>query len=283
MAIKINYTNEFSKLKSVVLYRPAAEEIDQGPPDKSMYISIPNVQSVLEEFDGIVHKLQQLGIEVIVLDGKGTTEPTSNMIFLRDVAFVFKSDIILARMKHDLRKNEPIKFRDLLLERNPELLSHIKEIGHGTFEGADLIIKDNKEIMTYTGSRTTETAIEELKKVYPSTNFINIPANIDRVPQHLLGSIHIIDQRLVTRRVKYCAADLDNYKYVNFDEDDETGNGLSLNILTVGPSEVLMPKNRNKTKAILEANGITCHEIEINEIHKMGGGLACMVLPIDRC
>jgi len=41
-------------------------------------------------------------------------------------------------------------------------------------------------------------------------------------------------------------------------------------------------KVTQKTKAIYEAAGITCHETPCYEIGKLSGALACMTLPIKR-
>lgn len=264
------------------MYRHDKSEIEQSDSDTAMYLSIPDADKVLREFDGIVDKLEELGIEVSVLEGKNSTQKTPNMIYLRDVAFVYKSDIILARMKYAVREGEPAKFLNLIREQHPELLFHIKNIDRGNLEGADLLVKSENEILTYTGSRTSVSALKELQKVYPNVKFTNIPANIAGVPQHLLGGIHIVDRSVLTRRIKYCSTEIEQFNLIDFDEDEEVGRGFSLNILTVGPGEILMPKNRYITKAAFEANGIICHEVEIDETHKMGGGLACMILPIAR-
>src|SRR5688572_20015403 len=117
----IHYKNEYSQLKRVALYRPALDEIEQKDAKAAMYIDIPDPVKVLEEFDGIVEKLQSLGTEVVVLEQAEGLPKTSNMIFLRDVAFPFRDEIVLANMKHPLRYAEPEKFKKLLLAQYPDV------------------------------------------------------------------------------------------------------------------------------------------------------------------
>lgn len=282
MAIKINYYDEYSRLKRVALYRPSADEIEQKDVESAMYSSIPDTAIVLQEFDEVVAKLQELDVEVVVLDGNKSMTKTPNMIFLRDVAFVYGDDIFLARMKHSIRADEPLKFIALLTEVQPNLNGKFKHISEGTMEGADLLIDSNKTILAYTGSRTSTESVSEVAKQLSISKVRHIPANIDGVPQHLLGGIHILGPELLTRRVEYCPEEVGGYKNICFTEDDEVSKGFSLNIITIAPNEILMPKNCPNTKFILESHGVVCHEVGIDEIHKMGGGLACMALPLAR-
>lgn len=282
MAIDVSYSNEYSRLRHVILYRPHIDEIEQDDIKKAMYIAKPNPQAVLSEFDNIAAKLRQLGVIVTILDGSGSSVRTPNMIYLRDVAFIFNNQIILARMKHKARSEEPAKFKRLLSNAEPSLVHQFLSVSDGSMEGADLLIKNNNTVLAYTGSRTSNNFVDILRQKLNISELINVPAHISGVPQHLLGGIHILDKDLLTRRVKYCDTDITGYHSIDFFEDQEITNKFSLNIITIGPREILMPANCNRTKIRLQAHGVICHEVEVSEIHKMGGGLACMVLPVQR-
>lgn len=279
----VNINSEFGRLKKAVFYRPHHLEIDQNDAANAMYIALPDIATVLQEFDNIVSTLTNLGVEVIVLQDTENTTPTSNMIYLRDVATVVGENIFLSNMKHKLRFDEPEKFSKLLIEHDPNYSKYIQRLPDTALvEGADALVLSKKEVVFYTGSRTNSLAREAINSYMPQLKTWEIKANIDGVPQHILGALHIIDKNLATRRNKYCNDTIDNFSYIDFSEDDEITKGFSLNIITIGPREVLMPANRPRTKAKLEKFGITCHEVSIEEIHKMGGGLACMMLPLDR-
>lgn len=279
----VHYKSEYSQLKRVALYRPALDEIEQKDAKAAMYIDIPDPVKVLKEFDGIVEKLQSLDIEVVVLEQAEGLPKTSNMIFLRDVAFPFRDEIVLANMKHHLRDAEPEKFKKLLLAKYPDAANLFVNLDKSiSMEGADIFAINEDLLYVYTGNRTSDGIDLALQRIFPSTSVETIEANITGVPQHILGGVHILDDKLASRRIEFCTDDIEDYEFIDFKEDAETKSGFSLNILTLAPREVLMPANNPVTKSHLEANGIICHEVDVNEIHKMGGGLACMALPLYR-
>jgi N-dimethylarginine dimethylaminohydrolase len=279
----INYTNEFGKLKRVALYKPLINEVHQGNPSDSMYITNPNAEKVLAEFENLVKTFSDLGLEVVLLeDSIHKHPPTTNMIFLRDVAAIIDEKIILANMKYDLRKAEPYKFKDLLMDKCKVSEDTFVELPASmTMEGADIILCGESKVIAYTGFRTSPEAIGVIANQF-QISVKSIPANIQKVPQHLLGAIHVIGPGTIARRPRYCNTEIDGFEYIDFEETDEIKNNFAMNIVTIAPNEILMPSNCPETKRIFEENGIKCHIVEISEIHKMGGGLACMTLPLER-
>lgn len=279
----INYSNEYGKLKRVALYRPRVEEIFQGNPEEVMYVSLPDASRVLQEFDRIVRAFQVLGIEVLVLhDDAGNLPNCTNMIYLRDVASVINKKIIPANMKYPIRASEPDKFQKLLLKINPEYADHMLPVlDDEKMEGADILVLSENKICAYTGYRTEPDAIDKIARV-ENLDILDMPANIQHIPQHLLGGMHILDRDLLVRRSQYCSTDIKGYKSIDLIETDEITKGFGMNIVTIAPREILMPKNCAAMQTELEKFGIICHLVEINEIHKMGGGLACMTLPLER-
>lgn len=279
----VNYINEYGRLKRVALYKPSLNEIYQGDPGDVMYSVKPDPIKVLAEFNNVVRAFQSLGVEVIVLEDQHAKYPqTPNMIFLKDVAAVIGDKIVLANMKFDTRKDEPAKFKNLLTEQIlPNDFIFCELSNKATMEGADILVTSPSHILAYTGYRTSATAITQIAKWLNVTPTI-IPANIQKIPQHLLGAVHIIGPDLIARRPKYSNTRIDNYKCIDFDETREITDRFALNIVTISAREILMPSGCLKTKDIFEKNGVKCHVVDISEIHKMGGGLACMTLPLER-
>lgn len=279
----INYCNEYCKLKRVALYKPNLNEIYQGDPGDVMYSDKPDPKKVLAEFSNIVEAYQSLGVEVITLEDRSGKYPqTSNMIFLRDVAAVIGDKIILANMKFAVRKNEPAKFKNLLIDQGAIDESGFMELsGSTTMEGADIFVKNLSHILTYTGYRTSANAVTEIAQRLDVTT-TSIPANIQKIPQHLLGALHIIGPGIIARRPKYSNIKIDGYKSVNFSESPEVKDAFAMNIVTIAPMEIIMPASCQETRARFERHGVKCHVVDISEIHKMGGGLACMTLPLER-
>jgi N-dimethylarginine dimethylaminohydrolase len=281
--VLVNYNSEYTRLKKVALYRPNFDEVEQIDVKNVMYTEIPDPKAVYEEFDGIVDKLRSLGVEVIVLEDKENYTHTSNMIFLRDVAMVFRNKIVLANMKYGIRKKEPEKFKYLLEKNNHRYSdSFINLDNNAIMEGADIFVLSLDLLYIYQNNRTNSNATSEIKARFSNVQIHTIKADIFDIPQHILGGVHIIDEKLAARRVEYCHNPIGDIDFIDFTETSEIREGFGLNIVTISPSEILMPSNRPDIKQRLESAGIVCHEIKIEEIYKMGGGLACMVLPLVR-
>jgi N-dimethylarginine dimethylaminohydrolase len=255
-----NYSNEYGKLKRVALYKPCLSEIYQGNPGDVMYTDKPDPKKVLAEFNNVVQAFQSLGVEVIVLQDQDLRYPqTTNMIFLRDVAAVIGDKIILANMKFDVRKDEPSKFRNLLIDQKIVDESSFMELSSSTtMEGADIFVTSPSHILTYIGYRTSVSAVIEIVKRH-DVKTTSIPANIQKIPQHLLGALHIIGPNVMGRRPKYSNTKIDEYKFIDFDETHEINEGFAMNIVTIAPMEILMPSGCQKTKDIFERNGVKCH------------------------
>lgn len=278
-----NYTNEFGKLIRVALYKPRLDEIFQGKPNEAMYSSTPEAKKVISEIKNVADAFADLGVEVVLLEDLEQLHPqTTNMIFLRDVAAAIDDKIILANMKYALRKAEPCKFRDLLIDKCKVSEGVFVELPTNmTMEGADIILRGESQVLAYTGFRTSSKAIDKIAK-HLKLGVESIPANIQKVPQHLLGAMHIVGPSIIARRPRYCSTRIDGFGYIDFNETDEIKSNFAMNIVTIAPNEILMPSGCPETKKTFEENGVKCHVVDIDEIHKMGGGLACMTLPLER-
>jgi N-dimethylarginine dimethylaminohydrolase len=57
---------------------------------------------------------------------------------------------------------------------------------------------------------------------------------------------------------------------------------MALNFVTLGPRHVLMPAGCPLTRATYEAAGISCQEVEIEELLKAAGGMGCLTGILSR-
>jgi len=65
-------------------------------------------------------------------------------------------------------------------------------------------------------------------------------------------------------------------------DDAETLRGMALNFVTLGPRRVLMPAGNPVTQAFLEAHGVTCVPVEVDELLKAAGGVGCLTGVLER-
>ncbi len=278
----VNYTNEYKRLRSAVMYVPSLDEIEQKNTANAMYLSSPNPFKVIDECKNVISKLKSLKVEVIELSQVSGQPKTNNMIYLRDVAFVFRNKIFLGFPKHSIRSSEPLKFYDLIKDKAPDIARKIVLNDKRQMEGADLLVDGPNNILIYEEGRTSPKIRELINGEFEDVEYSNVPAKITNVPQHLLGAMHIIDKDLYCTRNKICKFNDNKKCLIKFNESYEIVDKLAMNIITIGPREILMPSGCSNTKKEFEKWGIVCHETEITEINKMGGGLACMMLPLER-
>jgi N-dimethylarginine dimethylaminohydrolase len=280
---EFGYSNEYDRLESVMLHIPRRHEIEYFDPKKVMYKSIPNYEKLLEEVDAYRTKLISLGIQVYddLYFHETEYKPFPNQIFMRDLAVIMPDSIILANPKYDIRKGE---------EKN--LLSTLRHWGYSgrviqlassaTMEGADFFWVSENEVIISVGNRTNDDFITSFKFFYPNIKVTTVAAAAEGIPQHILGGAHIVDKDTIIQRRSIVKHDLGFKNIVSLEETDEVVNGYAMNILTLGPKEIIMPSGNPETKAIYENHGIKVHESPAIELGKMAGAFACMTLPIKR-
>lgn len=282
--------NEYGRLKAVALHKPCMEELTMLPPEKAMYATLaiaPDYYKVTQEFNEYVILLESLGIEVFIDEGRPETACPNN-IFMRDIATVIGNTLVVGTPAYDIRKPEVANFKRFIMKS--DLFSKFDDIielnGTSTFEGADLFVIDNKEIVISVGNRTNIEAHDRIKQHFSRKGWkVNlVEAAPEGIPQHILGAKHIVDFDTIISR-----SDLNDTSVhptftnvVEVRENSEAVTGYSCNVVTVGPKEIIMPAGNPKTKKLYESHGIKVHETTTNEIGIMAGSLACMTLPLTR-
>lgn len=280
---EFGYTNEYDRLQSVMLHIPRRNEIEYFNPKRAMYKEIPNYEKLLEEVDQYRSLLLSLGVFVYddLYFHETEMRPFPNQIFMRDLAVITPDSIILANPKYDIRKGEEKNMLDTLRHwgytgRVIQLASSI------TMEGADFFWISESEVLISVGNRTSQGFVDNFKFFYPNIRVRTVEAAPEGIPQHILGGAHIISADTVIQRKSIVKHDLGFKNVISLDETHEVVNGYSMNIVTLGPNEIIMPAGNPETRAIYEKHGIIVHESPMSEIGKMGGCAACMTLPIKR-
>ena len=281
--VEIGYTDEYSKLESVMIHIPRIGEVVVKDAKEVMFKQVPNYDALLEEVDQYRTLLMELGIKVYDdIDFRDTDlNPFPNQIFARDLAIITPNYYIMANPKYRIRKGE--QFNALTTIRRHGYVGQVLELPINiTMEGADFFWINEKEVLISVGNRTSDLFAETFQCLYPDIKVRTVAAAAEGIPQHILGGAHIVDKDTVIQRKAIIKHDLGFKNVIELEETDEVVNGYAMNIVTIGPMEIIMPSGNPKTKAIYEANGIKVHESPGVEYGKMGGAFACSTLPIKR-
>lgn len=282
--INIGYNDEYSKLESVAIHIPRYKEVVVTDPSSVMFKSTPNYEKLLHEIDEYRKLLKSLGIKVyddVHFKDADIYGPFHNLVYMRDLAVVAPDRLILANPKYDVRKGEQ-EIMLATLRRNGYTGGYLDLPDDVTMEGADFFWINKNEVIISVGNRTSIEFAELFSKLYPKINVRTVEAAPEGIPQHILGGAHIVDKDTIIQRKAIVKHDLGFKNVIELEETDEVVNGYAMNIVTVGPMEIIMPAGNPNTKAIYESHGIKVHETPCFELGKMGGAIACGTLPIKR-
>jgi N-dimethylarginine dimethylaminohydrolase len=283
LKLEFGYSNEYDRLQSVMLHIPRRNEIEYLDPKRSMYKSIPNYDKLLEEVDAYRSKLISLDIKVYddLYFHETEMRPFPNQLFMRDLAVVMPDAIILANPKYDIRKGEEKNLIDTL--RHWGYDGRVIELASSTtMEGADFFWISESEVLISAGNRTSMEFVNTFKFFYPNIKVNVVAAAAEGIPQHILGGAHIVSKDTIIQRRSIIKHDLGFKNVISLDETDEVVNGYAMNVVTIGPDEIIMPAGNPKTRSIYESRGIKVHTSPAYEMGKMAGCFACCTLPVKR-
>ncbi|MFH0866601.1 MAG: arginine deiminase family protein [Bacteroidota bacterium] len=276
--------SEYNVLKSVLLHKPGME-LHNHPCPACILQNAP-IDAVLlqNEFDSIVSTYQKFGIEVQRIDSTPMDDNHDyqwNMMYCRDLLFMTPEGAILSNMYPAIRKGE-VKYAERTLEK--EGVPILKTIdGEGIFEGADALWINEKHVIVGVGGRTNMNAFEQLKKLLNKMNVVcEALPSCQTKTQHLLGTLQIVDEKLVFLRHEIADKALDeflkshDFSIIHIPENKEVQEKQAMNIVTIAPRKIIMTAGCPVTKKAFADSGIeVLAEIDIPELMKGAGGLAC--------
>jgi len=281
--LQIYQSDEYSRIESVLLHIPRQQEVIVKNAADVMFKQVPNYIKLLEEIDQYRTLLRSLDIKVYDdVDFKDTDlNPFPNQIYMRDLAVITPDHLIVANPKYKIRQGE--QYNMLTTLRRHGYVGRIVELPNDVhMEGADFFWVSKDEVIISVGNRTSSQFADMFKSLYPSINVRTVEAAPEGIPQHILGGAHIIDSDTIIQRKAIIKHDLGFKNVISLDETDEAKNRYAMNIVTVGPMEIIMPSGNPNTKSLYESYGVKVHESPAFEIGKMGGAFACQTLILKR-
>lgn len=277
-------TSEVAPLREVLLAWPGDELKFDDPPDRWLMLEKIDVKAIRKEAQAIEKYYTSNGVKVHRYEPP--TAPPPNLIFMRDLFFMTKEGAILARMGAQQRAGEERFAAHALATIGVPILGVPR--ADATFEGADALWLDARTVLVGLGRRTNSSALRQLRPLLRE-----IGADVQAIPmprgvQHLLGMVNFVDrdlavvykdkappalQRVLTTR---------GVRVVELEKSDELVRGRAINFVTMAPRHIVMPAGCPNTKARLEAEGIRCDELRVDQYLRAAGGLGCLTGIIRR-
>jgi N-dimethylarginine dimethylaminohydrolase len=270
--------SEWTRLKAVLLHKPGAELDVAADPDAAQYLDCPDTALAAGQHDAMAAAYRAAGVAVSYVDPPGVASP--NQMFVADLMFMTSEGVILARPASTVRAGEERWVARRLTDLGIPVLRSIR--GTGTFEGADAMWLDEKTLLVGLGLRTNAEGAAQIASLMAEMGVETIQVSLAYGSMHLMGSIRIVDRDLALvwpGRAPFVAVQAlrsRGYQVAALPDESEIKGNFALNIVTLGPREILMPAGNPVTQRFYEDCGIVVHAVEMRELHKASGGIGCL-------
>lgn len=265
-------SSEYARLKAVLLYCPK-EEILHADPNSIQHLEPINPVAIAKNFQDLARIYQEHKVEVHWVAAQSTPPP--NLFYQRDLFFMCSEGAVIARTASLVRAGEEKYTAAKLAQMNVPILRTIS--GRGLFEGADALWLNPSTLLCGIGNRSNELGIRQLEEILPEVNILrfSMPSGV----QHLLGILQIVDSDLALVRTQKAPGLVDllarhGIQSIAVEESLEVQR-QGMNIVCLDKRKVLMPANCPNLKDLYVKNGIETLELEIDELRKGAGGIAC--------
>ena len=156
-------------------------------------------------------------------------------------------------------------------------------LGRATFEGADVAVVSDDLVFVAEGQRTNREGAQQIARAFADAGVAQV--EIVQLPYgcgHLDGMLNIIDRDLaliyptqLPWRI-YEILKARGYRFLDVPDAGEARHGMAINMVPLAPGVVVMPAGNPVTRAALEGAGVTCLEVEVDELMKGAGSVHCM-------
>ncbi len=276
-------------LKSVALRRPGA--ILDADPDLWHYAGPIDGPALAEQFQRFAELLEQAGVDVRWMPEE--PDNLADSIFTYDPSFVVGDGAVLLRPGKSLRGPEVSLHERFYQSADIPILGRIAEPGY--VEGGDLMWLDDKTLAVGRGFRTNQTGIEQLEHIVGqsgiSLEVFDLPFHLGPdVCLHLLSIVNPLDEKLALVHLPLLPVSLHQsllrrgYELIDVPADEfHSSMGLSLNVLAVGPKDVLSIAGFPKTRQAMKSAGCRVTEFAADQLClPCEGGPTCLTRPLLR-
>ena len=302
--LQLNITNEFSRLRAVVLgtaqsngptptieqsYDPkSAEHIQAG--------TYPTIEDMILEMEGLAKVFEKYQVKVY----RPTQIENYNQIFSRDIGFVVENLFINANILSN-RAREIQALQYVIDQIHPQKVITLPQEVH--IEGGDVMPHGDyifvgtyygDDYSSYITARTNLAAVTALEELFPEK--IVKPFNLKKSNTvahdnalHLdccfqpIGHGRCIihkDGFLIQEEYQWLVDFFGPDNCFNIDKDEMYN--MNSNIFSISEDVIISEKNFTRLNSWLLEKGYTVEEVEYAEIAKQEGLLRCSTMPLFR-
>jgi len=276
--------SEWGALRRVLLHRPGPELEASRDPAAAQMLAPVDPAVAARRHDGLAAAYRRAGVAVEMVDPEG--RPPANLLFVADLFLMTPEGAILGRPASTVRAGEERHVARRLAALGVPILRTVR--GAGTFEGADALWLRRDLVMLATGFRTNREGARQVAACLGGLGVRVAGVVIPPGAMHLMGTLRLLDWDLAVGwpgRVPDATAGV--LRDAGFTVHEAPGGrelerGQALNLVTLGPRRVVMAAGNPVTRRFLEDLGVACVEVEIAELTRAAGGIACMTGVLER-
>ncbi|MCQ2011511.1 MAG: arginine deiminase family protein [Sporolactobacillus sp.] len=234
-----------------------------------------------EQHDRMTNILKREGVEIIPLIEDD--QLLTNNLFARDVGMVIPGGLILARFALKFRYGETRRTLQTAAEIGMPVLASIQ--GKGFVEGGSFMVFDRKTAMVGRSIRVNQAGIDQLRAILSWQGMDLVVVDLPSSMIHLDEVFNMVDvdKALVdpTNLPHWFLQDLQQ-RGVKLIYTDPLDPPMTTNCLCLEPGKVLFTSLGVRTIEALEKAGVEVIAIPVDELNKMGGGIHCSSLVLQR-
>ncbi len=278
-------TSEIGKLRAVLLRRPGREIEGVEDPDQPRWRAVMDPDKARAEHDRLARIYRDHGVDVHYVNDMDVDRP--NAIYCRDLLAITPEGAIITRPAMAARRGEERYVASAVAQLGVPIVKTIN--GTGTFEGADLLMIDRRSAFLGWGNRTNaegaRQVIEELKhQGVDDVTVVQVPYGIAHLD--CMFGMAAPDVAIVFPWVTpYIVAEKlmeKGFKVLEVQSPREARLGFSVNFVALEPGKVVISAGNPETRTELERAGVTCIEVEMDEILKGMGAVHCCTAILHR-
>ena len=277
-------SNEWSRLKAVLLHRPGTE-LDNGfTANDLQMLAKPQRQRAARQHEALVGAFENAGVRVFCLDPPEAVTP--NQMFVADLMLMTPQGAIVARPASTVRAGEERWVARRLADLGIPILRTIG--GRAVFEGADAAWLSDRTVLLGLELRTNAEGARQVSRALSDIGVTVVKADLPRGSMHLMGILRFVDRHLaLTWPNRLADATVQalrehGFEVVPVPHEDELRRGFALNFVTLGPRQILMPAGNPATRYFYESLGIECRDVNVSELAKAAGAIGCLTGILER-
>jgi arginine deiminase len=274
--------SEWTRLQAVLLHRPGGE-LAAVEPDAAQQLAAVDAPRAAAQHDALAAAYREEGIAVHYVDPPENMMPAGappNLMFVADLLFMTPQGAIVGRPASTVRAGEERWVARRLADLGIPILRTVA--GRGVFEGADAAWLDEDTVLLATGLRTNAEGAAQVAATLGEMGVEVVHTGLPYGAMHLMGTLRFVSPDLAIAwpgRVPYSAVEAlrqRGYQVLMMPDEVAVSRRVALNFVTLGPRQILMPAGYPDCRRFYEAVGITCHEVQIDELAKAAGGIGCL-------